>query len=35
MLAAIGDSYSQAYDVSPTLPPGHDNVAYSWVLGLA
>jgi lysophospholipase L1-like esterase len=33
MLAAIGDSYSQAYDVSPTLPPGHDNVAYSWVLG--
>jgi lysophospholipase L1-like esterase len=33
MLAAIGDSYSQAYDVSPSLPRNHDNLAYSWVLG--
>jgi lysophospholipase L1-like esterase len=35
LLAAIGDSYSQAYDVSPTVPAGHDNLANSWVLGTA
>ena len=33
MLAAIGDSYSQAYDVSPDLPHHQDNVQSSWVLG--
>jgi lysophospholipase L1-like esterase len=35
MLAAIGDSYSQAYDISPDLIHHRDNVRFSWVLGYA
>jgi lysophospholipase L1-like esterase len=33
MLAAIGDSYTLAYDVSPDLPHHQYNVEYSWVIG--
>jgi lysophospholipase L1-like esterase len=34
LLAAIGDSYTQAWSVSPSYA-GHDNTQFSWVLGTA
>jgi lysophospholipase L1-like esterase len=35
MLAAIGDSYTRAYDVAAVFSPHHDHPAYSWAVGTA